>query len=121
MCPPSPLLSKANMSLNPFAAPYTPKSLNPHATPYIPNTPIDIPKLLAMPFFQQRLDCFLYTNYRITDVRVENLQVFLASPPLPPQKKKTVVFLGAYQAIPLLYEADRWEDPRTGAFIKMAA
>jgi hypothetical protein len=56
----------------------------------------------------------------MTDIRVENLQVFLASPPLPPQQKKTVVFLGAYQTIPLLYEADRWEDPRTGTFIHMA-
>lgn len=108
------------MSLNPFAASYVP-SLNAAAAPYVPllPTPVNIEALRAMPFFQQRLENFLFTQYRMTDMRIESLQILLVSPPLAAQKKATVVFLGAYGTIPLVYEADRWDDPRTGAFVKV--
>lgn len=113
------------MSLNPFAAPYVPSTLNAAAEPYVPfqkgllPTPVDVDRLKAMPFFQQRLENFLYTQNRITNMRVDALQILLVSPPLAAQKKASVVFMGMYGKIPIVYEADRWEDPRTGAFITL--
>ena len=80
---------------------------------------MDFSKLLSYPFFQQRLERFLYTQYRISDARVEDLQILLASPPVPPKVKATTVFFGIYKNIPFLYEADRWDAPRTGAFVKL--
>jgi hypothetical protein len=65
------------------------------------------------------LEHFLFTKHRIVNIRIENLKVLLISPSVPPQKKKSVLFIGMYQTIPILYEADHWEDPRTGVFIPM--
>lgn len=120
------------MTLNPFAASYFPSTLNPLAEPYVPSTlsadaapyvptpaAVNIEALRAMPFFQQRLEKFLFTQYRMMDMRMDRLQILLVSPPLTALKKAAVVFLGAYGTIPLVYEADRWEDPRTGVFVKV--
>ncbi len=94
--------------------------LNPNALPYIPQAPlVNVQQLISYPFFQQRLDRFLYTQYRISDARVENLQIFMTNPPIQPKTKASTVFLAQYKGIPFLYEANRWEDPRTGMFVKV--
>lgn len=104
------------MSLNPFATPFLPLVQQPQQPQHSPQS---LQQLLTYPFFQQRLERFLYTHYRIPDVRVENLQILMASPPIPPQTKAATVFLGQYNNIPLLYEADNWASPRTGKFVKV--
>jgi hypothetical protein len=102
------------MSLNPYASEFVPlKQSQPQLTP--------LQQLFTYPFFQQRLERFLNTNYRIPDACVENLQILMVNPPIQPQTKATTHFLGQYNGIPLLYEADRLEDPRTGKFVKVSA
>ncbi len=79
-----------------------------------------IATLHDMPFFQQRLDRFLATQFRIHDANVGNLKIYMAFPPFPASTpNKSVVFLGAYKNITLMYEATRWDDPRTGQFTKI--
>jgi hypothetical protein len=95
-------------------------SLNPSAAPFIPQT-LQMQTLLAYPFFKERLERFLFTHYRITDASVKHLQILMVSPPIKPHTKTTTVFLGNYKGIPLIYEADRWDAPRTGKFVKWSA
>lgn len=102
--------------------------MNPYAAEFIPSQPqLDLNKLWGFPFFRQRFERFLFTQYRIPDARLEDLQILMISPLIQAQHKAKVVFMGVYQthkysqskSIPLLYEADRWDDPRTGAFVKI--
>ncbi len=93
--------------------------MNPNAIPFIPQ--VQVQTLFTYPFFQQRLERYIFTHHRITDASVNDLQILMVSPPIKPQAKATTVFLGNYKGIPLLYEADRWDAPRTGAFVKVSA
>jgi hypothetical protein len=95
-------------------------SLNPFAASFIPQEQPNLEPLLSYPFFQQRLERFLFTHYRMTDVSVKELEIIMALPPIKPQTKTTTIFLGNYKGIPLLYEADRLDDPRTGKFVKVS-
>ncbi len=82
--------------------------------------PESLQELIETPFFQQRLERFLFTEYRIElGGDIGKLSLFMLFPPFPPQKKASVVFFGDFKGIPILYEADRWNEPRTGAFVKV--
>jgi hypothetical protein len=90
--------------------------MNANAPEYIPTSHIQA-TLWAMPFFQQRLERFVFSTFRIQNAKVEDLRVLLFHPVIPAQKvNATTLFLGAYGDKAFVYEAIRWDDPRTGVF-----
>lgn len=74
---------------------------------------------MKMPFFEQRFQKFIYATFRVDGVTVADLQILdhtNAVQDIAPTLKRTVIFLGLFRGYAIVYEADRMEDPRTGAF-----
>ena len=86
--------------------------MNPNASEFIPRS--EILTLWEMPFFQQRFERFL-ESHRILNPLLQDM-VLLDTFPTPGQGQKKVIFRALYKNIPLQYEADIWNDPRTGIF-----
>lgn len=92
--------------------------MNVHATSFVPAR-LQMERLLKMPFFEQRFQKFIYATFRIDGVTVADLQIVGhtdAIQDIAPTQKRTVIFLGLFRGYAIVYEADRMEDPRTGAF-----
>jgi hypothetical protein len=68
-----------------------------------------------MPFFQQRLERFFLTK-RIPGAQVKDLVLSRSFPDVQPTQKAKVIFQATYKQYNLIYEANRWDDPRTGIF-----
>lgn len=91
--------------------------LNPDAPPYIPLPSMeDANKVRSTPFFQQRFERFLQSTIRDYVGTVEQLQIVLMNPPIPPTTKLATQFLAMYNQRVVIYEANKLEDPRTGYF-----
>jgi hypothetical protein len=90
--------------------------MNPNALEFIPSSHMHT-TLWNMPFFQQRFDRFIFSTFRIDNAKVEDLCVLLFHPPISAKRPNaTVLFMGAYRDKAFVYEAIRWNDPRTGSF-----
>ncbi len=92
--------------------------MNVHAPSFVPAR-IQMERLLKMPFFEQRFQKFIYATFRVDGVTVADLQILDhtdAVQDIKPEQKRTVIFLGLFRGYAIVYEADRIEDPRTGAF-----
>ncbi len=87
--------------------------MNPNANEFIPTSAILT--LWDMPFFQQRFEKFFLTK-RIPGVTVKDLVLTSAFPDVQPTQKAKVIFQATYKQYKLVYEANRWEDPRSGIF-----
>ncbi len=92
--------------------------MNMNAQMYVP-VAIQMERLFKMPFFQQRLEKFMFKQFRTETVNTRHFSILASGSDvanIPPMKKKTVVFLASYMGYVIVYEADRAEDPRTGHF-----
>jgi hypothetical protein len=87
--------------------------MNPHAQEFIPTSAILT--LWEMPFFQQRLERFFLTK-RIPGAQVKDLVLTRIFPEVKPTQKAKVIFQATYKKYNLIYEANRWDDPRFGIF-----
>ncbi len=79
-------------------------------------------ELISTPFFQQRLERFLFKEYRSDNGCMNDISILAQGAEagtILPEKKKEVIFLGAYKGHVIVYEADRMTDPRTGHFRKL--
>ena len=95
-----------NSTLNPFAASFVPTVAPMERANTVSKTP----------FFAQRFERFLQTTSRDYVGTVEDLQIVVSNPPIPPTLKNTTQFLAMYKQRVVVYEADRLDDPRTGYF-----
>ena len=91
--------------------------MNPNANEFIPTS--ELKTLWKMPFFQQRLEQLLRSQYRITNPKVDDLELLFPFPSVQATQKAKVIFLGMYNGIALRYEANRWDDPRFGMFLSV--
>lgn len=79
-------------------------------------------RLIRTPFFQQRLEQFIFKEYRSENGSMNDISILAQGPSIPnvvPHKKGGAVFLGLYKGHVIVYEADRIEDPRTGHFRRL--
>lgn len=95
--------------------------MNANATEYVP-VATQMTLLFATPFFQQRFEKAIYEFFRQDNARLSDLVILADATSagfIQPIKKQIVGFLASYKGHVLIYETDRFADPRTGYFRRL--
>lgn len=92
--------------------------MNAHAQIFVPIA-VQLEHLFKTPFFQQRLEKFMYKQFRTESINMHDFTILASGSDVAnilTTTKSMVVFLASYMGHAIVYEANRVDDPRTGYF-----